>query len=148
MNRVWREGAADRNRIASPTSTSCILTPLPPATESIGAKWSQKHLSDYGTDQELAPKARRNRSIHEVLRAKYKYLNRRLSLVRVCTQDRNRWSPSKLGEPSATTSSSFLFSRASCHFFEIRAAFSVVSVVATWENPACTNSRSFSPSGL
>src|SRR5580698_9130569 len=68
-------------------------------------------------------KARRNRSIHEVLRAKYKYLNRRLSLVRVCTQDRNRWSPSKLGEPSATTSSSFLFSLASCHFFEIRAAF-------------------------
>jgi hypothetical protein len=58
-------------------------------------------------------------SIYEVLRAKFKCLRRRLSLFNVCTQDRNRWSPSKVGEPSAAISASLLFSRASCHFFEI-----------------------------
>ena len=52
------------------------------------------------------------RSSHESLFAKYRYLNRRFSLVKVCTQDRNRCSPSKLILPSAAISSSFLFPRA------------------------------------
>jgi hypothetical protein len=44
--------------------------------------------------------------------ATYKYRSRRFSLVKTCTQERNRCSPSKLVSPSAATSSSFLFSRA------------------------------------
>jgi hypothetical protein len=55
---------------------------------------------------------RRVRSAHGCFVARYRYLSRRFSLVKVCTQDRNCCSPSKLALPSAATSSSFLFSRA------------------------------------
>jgi hypothetical protein len=54
----------------------------------------------------------RVKSSHGALLAKYRYRSRRFSLVKVCTQDRNRCSPSKLILPSAATSSSFFFPRA------------------------------------
>jgi hypothetical protein len=52
------------------------------------------------------------RSSHGCFVATYRYLSSRLSLVNICTHDRNRCSPSKLVLPSATSSSSFLFSLA------------------------------------
>jgi len=55
---------------------------------------------------------RQVKSSHGSLLAKYRYRSRRFSLVKVCTQDRNRCSPSKLILPSAAINSSFLFPRA------------------------------------
>jgi hypothetical protein len=55
---------------------------------------------------------RQVKSSHGSLLAKYRYRSRRFSLVKLCTQDRNRCSPSKLILPSAAISSSFLFPRA------------------------------------
>jgi hypothetical protein len=68
--------------------------------------------ASFSTLPTVSSRNRRVKSPQGSLLAVYRYLSRRFSLVKSCTQDRNRCRPSKLMLPSAATSSSFLFSRA------------------------------------
>src|ERR1700753_3506636 len=66
----------------------------------------------------------------------YRRRSRRLSSVSACTQERNRCQPSHLSTPSAATSLSRCFWRASCHLAAVRAALSVVSSTLISAKPA------------
>ncbi len=103
----------DSSRVTSKQEgTALLLVCRRYARDVPGVNDTLRHGASFSTLPTVSPRNRRVRSPQGSLRAMYRYLSRRFSLVKSCTQDRNRCRPSKLMLPSAATSSSFLFSRA------------------------------------
>ncbi len=74
--------------------------------------------------------------------ARYMNLDNRLSLARVHTAPRNRWSPAKPSSPSNFTSASRLASRARRHLLDTEATASVTSLVSRTAKPHSPRKRS------
>ena len=101
-----------KQKPSSRTRRSCAVVEGLPTRNVPGVNGTLTHSASFSTSPTVSSRNRRVRSPQGSLLAMYRYLSRRFSLVKSCTQDRNRCSPSKLISPSAAISSSFLFPRA------------------------------------